>query len=280
VRAKVTTKLRISTVIVDDEPLARKGLSLRLAEFDNIEIVGECKNGLEAVTLIPQVRPDLVFLDIQMPGLNGFQVINKLQELNQPIPLIVFVTAFDSYAIKAFDVHALDYVLKPVDGRRLKDAVDKVVLTLERQQQDGDNQKLARLVADFTGDDCEDILRKLASGESISTNPYPDVLAIKDGSEVTRVALNDIKWIDAAGDYMCVHATDQTHIMRRTMKELEKDLDPKNFVRAHRSAIVNIKFVQKMVSHISGEYHLILNNGTELKVSRSHRDRVKDMIKL
>jgi two-component system LytT family response regulator len=276
----VTNKLRISTVLVDDEPLARKGLTLRLAEFDNIEIVGECKNGIEAVALIPQLRPDLVFLDIQMPGLNGFQVINKLQELKQPIPLIVFVTAFDSYAIKAFDIHALDYVLKPVDGRRLKDAVEKVQLTLQRKQQDGDNQKLARLVANFTGDDCEDILRKLASGESITTNPYPDVLAIKDGSQVTRVAVNDIQWIDAAGDYMCVHATDQTHIMRRTMKELEKDLDPKNFVRAHRSAIVNIKFVQKMVSHISGEYHLILNNGTELKVSRSHRDRVKEMIKL
>jgi two-component system LytT family response regulator len=276
----VTNKLRISTVIVDDEPLARKGLSLRLAEFDNIDIVGECKNGIEAVTLIPQVRPDLVFLDIQMPGLNGFQVINKLQELKQPIPLIVFVTAFDSYAIKAFDVHALDYVLKPVDGKRLKDAVDKVTLTLERKQQDVNNQKLAKLVADFTGDDCEDILRKLASGESITTNAYPDILAIKDGSEVTRVEVNDIQWIDAAGDYMCVHATDQTHIMRRTMKELENDLDPKKFVRAHRSAIVNIKFVQKMVSHISGEYHLILNNGTELKVSRSHRDRVKEMIKL
>jgi two-component system LytT family response regulator len=226
------------------------------------------------------VRPDLVFLDIQMPGLNGFQVINKLQELKQPIPLIVFVTAFDSYAIKAFDIHALDYILKPVDERRLRDAVDKVQLTLKRKQQDGDNQKLARLVADFTGDDCEDILRKLASGEPITTNPSPDILAIKDGSEVTRVAVNDIQWIDAAGDYMCVHATDQTHIMRRTMKELEKDLDPKKFVRAHRSAMVNIKFVQKMVSHISGEYHLILNNGTELKVSRSHRDRVKEMIKL
>ncbi|GAC18724.1 two-component system, LytT family, response regulator [Paraglaciecola arctica BSs20135] len=251
-----------------------------MAEFDNIDIVGECKNGVEAVTLIPQVRPDLVFLDIQMPGLNGFQVINKLQELKQPIPLIVFVTAFDSYAIKAFDVHALDYVLKPVDGKRLKDAVDKVILTLEHKQQDGNNLKLARLVADFTGDDCEDILRKLASGESITTNHYPDILAIKDGSEVTRVAVNDIQWIDAAGDYMCVHATDQTHIMRRTMKELENDLDPNKFVRAHRSAIVNIKFVQKMVSHISGEYHLILNNGTELKVSRSHRDRVKEMIKL
>lgn len=276
----MTKQLRISTIIVDDEPLARKGLSIRLAEFDNIDIVAECKNGIEAVTMIPQLRPDLVFLDIQMPGLNGFQVISKLQELKQTIPLIVFVTAFDSYAIKAFDVHALDYVLKPVDGRRLKDAVDKVLLTLERQQQDGNNQKLARLVADFTGDDCEDIFRKLASGESIVSTPYPDILAIKDGSEVTRVAVNEIQWIDAAGDYMCVHANDHTHIMRRTMKELENDLDPKKFARVHRSAIVNIKFVQKMVSHISGEYHLILNNGTELKVSRSHRDRVKEMIRL
>jgi two-component system LytT family response regulator len=272
--------VKIRTIIIDDEPLARKGLALRLAEFDNIEVIGECKNGLDAVTMIPKERPDLVFLDIQMPGLNGFQVINKLQELNQPIPLIVFVTAFDSYAIKAFDVHALDYVLKPVDAKRLKDAIDKVSVTLNLQQQGADQHKLARLVADFTGDDCEDILRKLASGEPITSNPYPEILAIKDGSEVTRVAVNDIQWIDAAGDYMCVHAADMTHIMRRTMKELENDLDPKVFVRAHRSAIVNIQYVQKMVSHISGEYHLILSNGTELKVSRSHRDRVKEMIKL
>ena len=272
--------MRISTVIVDDEPLARKGLSLRLAEFDNIDIVGECKNGIEAVALIPLVRPDLVFLDIQMPGLNGFQVINKLQELKQPIPLIVFVTAFDSYAIKAFDIHALDYVLKPVDERRLNDAIDRVLFTLEQKQQDVNKQKLARLVADFTGDDCEDILRKLASGESITSNKYPDILAIKDGSEVTRVAINDIQWIDAAGDYMCVHATGKTHIMRRTMKELEQELDPRKFVRTHRSAIVNITYVQKMISHTSGEYHLILTNGTELKVSRSYRDRVKDMVKL
>ncbi len=272
--------MKISTVIVDDEPLARKGLALRLAAFDNIEIVGECVNGLEAVTVIPQLRPDLVFLDIQMPGLNGFQVINKLQELKQPIPLVVFVTAFDTFAIKAFDVHALDYVLKPVDEKRLEEAINKVVATFVAQKQGGNNQKLARLVADFTGDDCEDILRKLASGETISVNAYPDILAIKDGTEVTRVAINDIQWIDAAGDYMCVHALDETHIMRRTMKELEQELDPKKFVRAHRSAIVNIRYVQKLVSHISGEYHLILENGTELKVSRSHRDRVKEMINI
>jgi two-component system LytT family response regulator len=273
-------KLKINTMIVDDEPLARKGLALRLGSYENINIVGVCNNGIEAVSLIPQIRPDLVFLDIQMPGLNGFQVINKLRELNQPIPLIIFVTAFDTYAIKAFDIHALDYVLKPVDENRLKVAVDKVAQYFLSHEEAGHKHKLAKLVADFTGDDCEDILRRLAMGEDIRTNQYSDILAIKDGSEVTRVDIKDIQWIDAAGDYMCVHATDKTHIMRRTMKELDEDLDPRKFVRVHRSAIVNINYVQKLVSHVSGEYHLILENGSELKVSRSHRDRVKEMIKL
>ncbi len=272
--------MKINTIIVDDEPLARKGLALRLADYDNINVVGECKNGIEAVSLIPQLRPDLVFLDIQMPGLNGFQVINKLRELNQPIPLIIFVTAFDTYAIMAFDIHALDYVLKPVDGKRLQAAVDKVAQYIALHEEEGHKHKLAKLVADYTGDDCEDILRKLASGEEINTNPYGEILAIKDGSEVTRVNINDIQWVDAAGNYMCVHATEQTHIMRRTMKELEDDLDPRKFVRVHRSAIVNINYVQKLVSHISGEYHLILSNGSELKVSRSHRDQIKEMIRL
>lgn len=273
----MTTKIK--ALIVDDEPLARKGLALRLAEFDNIEVLGECQNGLDAVTQIPKIRPDLVFLDIQMPGLNGFQVINKLRELNQPIPLIVFVTAYDTYAIKAFDIHALDYVLKPIDEKRLREALEKVEQVFEQHQEGDHKYKLAKLVADFTGDDCEDILRRLASGEPIEAQRYPDVLAIKDGSEVTRVPVEEIQWIDAAGDYMCVHANDGTHIMRRTMKELEEDLDPRRFVRAHRSAIVNIRFVNKMVSHVSGEYHLVLDNGTELKVSRSHRDRVKEMIR-
>lgn len=272
--------MKINTLVVDDEPLARKGLSLRLAEFDNINLLGECKNGLEAVSLIPQLQPDLVFLDIQMPGLNGFQVINRLKELKQTVPLIIFVTAFDSYAIKAFDIHALDYVLKPVDELRLRAAVDKVEHYLTLKNEGDHTLKLVSLVADFTGDDCEDILRKLASGEKITTLHYPDVLAIKDGSEVTRVAVSDILWVDAAGDYMCVHTSDQTHIMRRTMKELDQQLDPRKFVRVHRSAIVNINYVQKLVSHISGEYHLILSNGSELKVSRSHRDKVKEMIKL
>lgn len=269
---------KIKALIVDDEPLARKGLALRLEAFDTVEVIGQCQNGLEAVTQIPMLQPDLVFLDIQMPGLNGFQVINKLRELNQPIPMIVFVTAYDTYAIKAFDIHALDYVLKPIDETRLREALEKVYDVFEMHQEGEQKYKLAKLVADFTGDDCEEILRRLASGEALDTQKFPEVLAIKDGSEVTRVPTGDIQWIDAAGDYMCVHASDSTHIMRRTMKELVDDLDPRKFVRVHRSAIVNIKYVSKLVSHVSGEYHLVLENGTELKVSRSHRDQVKEMI--
>jgi len=270
----------IRAVIVDDEPLARKGLAIRLSDFKQVDVVGECSNGNEAVEKIPKLQPDLVFLDIQMPGLNGFQVIQKLKALQQPLPLIIFVTAYDSYAIKAFDIHALDYVLKPVDDNRLKGALDKVAEYFELHQEGQHKQKLAKLVAEFTGDDCEDILRKLADGEAIDSNQYPDILAIKDGSKVSRVPVKDIQWIDAAGDYMCVHATEGTYIMRRTMKELEDELNPKFFIRVHRSAIVNIQYVNKMVSHISGEYHLVLSNGAELKVSRSHRDKVKAMINL
>ena len=271
---------KIKTLIVDDEPLARSGLRLRLEKFDDVEVVAECQNGLDAVSMISQHRPDLVFLDIQMPGLNGFQVINKLKELKQPIPMIIFVTAYDSYAIKAFDVHALDYLLNPADDERLSAAIKKVREYYATQSQDEQSKKLVNLVAELTGDDCEEILRKLASGEAVETNPYPDVLAIKDGSEVTRVNVSDIQWIDAAGDYMCVHALDGMHIMRKTMKELEQELNPQLFVRVHRSAIANIRYVKKLVSHISGEYHLILNNDTELKVSRSHRDKVKAAMKM
>ncbi|WP_026374743.1 LytR/AlgR family response regulator transcription factor [Aestuariibacter salexigens] len=270
----------IKALVVDDEPLARKGMALRLSEIEGVELLGECQNGIDAVTDIPRLQPDVVFLDIQMPGLNGFQVIRKLQELKQPIPLIVFVTAFDNYAIKAFDIHALDYVLKPVDEQRLMDAVKKVKDYFSMHKEGEHKQKLVSLVADFTGDDCEDILRRLADGERIDSPSYPEILAIKDGTEVTRVPVSDIQWIDAAGDYMCVHTTDGTHIMRRTMKELEQDLDPNRFVRVHRSALTNIKFVKKLVSHVSGEYHIVLHNGTELKVSRSHRDRVKEMIRV
>ncbi|MEO2265883.1 LytR/AlgR family response regulator transcription factor [Pseudoalteromonas pernae] len=267
----------IKTIIVDDESLARKGLAVRLEQLDEIELVSQFAQGSDAVALCQEQQIDLVFLDIQMPGMNGFEVADALTHLPASHqPLVVFVTAFDRYAVQAFEVHALDYVLKPVDDDRLKQAVEKVQSHLKTQQDNAHKKKLASFVAGITGNNCEEILKKLASGDSLETKKYPESLAVKEQGEIIRVPTNTIQWVDAAGDYMCLHCSDgQTHILRKTMKELERELDPSLFVRVHRSAIVNSKQISKLVTQVSGEYLLVLGNGQELKVSRSYRDKVK-----
>ncbi len=167
-------------------------------------------------------------------------------------------------------------MLKPVDEDRLKQAVEKVQSHLKTQQDNAHKKKLASFVAGITGNNCEEILKKLASGDSLETKKYPESLAVKEQGEIIRVPTNTIQWVDAAGDYMCLHCSDgQTHILRKTMKELERELDPSLFVRVHRSAIVNSKQISKLVTQVSGEYLLVLGNGQELKVSRSYRDKVK-----
>jgi two-component system LytT family response regulator len=272
---------KIRTLIIDDEPLARKGLLVRLAGSESIQVIGECTNGREAISAIKTQKPDLVFLDIQMPVFNGFQVLHQLEAENIELPVVVFVTAYEQYAMKAFEVHALDYLLKPVEDNRLMEAIHKAEERFNSKQDVGQKQRLASLVSQFTGDDCEDILRRLAKGESLESQRYPDHLSIKDGGEVTVLKTRMISWIDAAGDYMCVHSVDgKTHIMRKTMKELESELNPDKFVRIHRSVIVNKNLVEKLVTHANGEYHLILENGQELKVSRSYKERAKEIINL
>ena len=272
----------LSTIIVDDEPLARKGLAVRLHSHNDINIVAQCNNGREAIEAIINFQPALMFLDIQMPGLNGFGVIQQIIEQGLPMPLVVFVTAFDQYAIKAFDVHAIDYLLKPVDEQRLSQAVDKIRLHKQSQQDSEHKSKLVRLVSDVTGNDCEKILQQLAQNNPVNLSPpseqYSDVLAIKDGGEVTRVMVKDILWIDAAGDYMCVYTEQGTHILRKTMKQLEEILDPKIFLRSHRSSIVNKHYIEKFCSQLNGEYFLVMKNGKELKVSRSYKEKVKQAI--
>jgi two-component system LytT family response regulator len=213
-----------------------------------------------------------------MPGLNGFQVIQTLIEQNLKIPMIIFVTAFDQYAIKAFEVHAIDYLLKPADESRLQQAIEKIRLNTQQQTDSLHKTKLVRLVSDVTGNDCEQILKELANNQSVSLSSYSDILAIKDAGAVTRVPVKEILWIDAAGDYMCVHTDENTHILRKTMKELEQCLDPKLFVRSHRSTIVNKNYIKKFCSQLNGEYYLVLNNDKELKVSRSYKERVKSAI--
>ena len=272
----------LSTVIVDDEPLARKGLAVRLQAHSDISIHAQCKNGREAIEILAAEPVDLMFLDIQMPGLDGFGVIQQIIEQGLPTPMVVFVTAFDQYAIKAFEVHAIDYLLKPVDESRLSQALEKIRQHRQVQQDSVHKTKLVRLVSDVTGNDCEKILEQLASNEAgdLAQNltQYTDVLAIKDGGEVTRVMVKDILWIDAAGDYMCVYTGEGTHILRKTMKQLEEILDPKVFIRSHRSSMVNKNYIEKFCSQLNGEYFLVMKNGKELKVSRSYKEKVKQAI--
>ncbi|WP_371379247.1 LytR/AlgR family response regulator transcription factor [Thalassotalea aquiviva] len=268
----------LKTLIVDDEVLAQRGLEIRLQPFEKIEIIGCCSTGRTAIEKIVELKPDLVFLDIQMPGLNGFEVVKELKDVMDEMPRIVFVTAFDQYAIKAFEIHAIDYLLKPVNHDRLTLAIEKVAKDIAQAQDSEHKEKLVQFVSEITGNDCEQILQELANNTPVSINSYPQTLAIKDVGETSLVLTKDILCIDAAGDYMCVHTNSDTHILRKTMKQLEEMLDPKMFLRIHRSCIVNKQYIDKFGNHVNGEYYLILTNQKELKVSRSYKDKVKQAI--
>ena len=261
----------LSAIIVDDEELARQGLAMRLQEIDGVEVLAQCSNAREAIQAISEKEPDVVFLDIQMPGKTGLEMISEIQ--GDIMPMVIFVTAYDDYAVEAFKVHAVDYLLKPVETERLQEAIK---LAKDHKAQDSlrdEKEKLMGMVVALTGKSPAAIGQMLESDEELVEQP--DRLAIKDGSSITFVPVRDIDWIDAAGDYMCVHVQGQTHIMRTTMKELEAKLDPSIFQRVHRSTIVNLERVEKVSSHINGEFHLTLSCGTSLKMSRSYKDKVK-----
>ena len=263
---------RIRTLLVDDERLARRGLELRLAAAPDVEIVGECENGREAIEKALSLEPDLMFLDIQMPGLSGFEVLARLPQ--DSMPVVVFVTAFDRYAIDAFEARALDYLLKPVEDARLEHALTRVRQYLDEREALKQRERMLGLLADVQGAgelDPEMLLERMTTPAS----RFPEVLAIRTGREVVRLRSSEIDWIDAAGDYMCVHAGNATHVLRGTMKDLEASLDPAAFQRIHRSAIVNLKRVRKLRPHANGEYFLTLEGGQELKLSRTHRDKVE-----
>tara|TARA_B110000858_G_scaffold123333_1_gene140631 strand:- start:18756 stop:19574 length:819 start_codon:yes stop_codon:yes gene_type:complete len=261
----------LKAIIVDDEELARQGLEMRLSNFENVEIVKSCTNAKEALKAIAELEPDLVFLDIQMPGKTGIEMIREIQ--SDILPMIIFVTAYDSFAVEAFEIHAIDYLLKPVEHERLLEAVDKACQHKSQVGDAGEKQRLLNLLVSLTGKS-QTAIGEMLDAEDQSTE-HADRLAIKDGSSITFVPIKDIDWIDAAGDYMCVHVAGATHIMRTTMKELESKLDPSIFQRVHRSTIVNLRRVEKVSSHINGEFHLTLSDGSFLKMSRSYKEKVK-----
>ncbi len=266
---------KIRTIIVDDETLARRGLTLRLEKYQDIEIIAECRNGREALSTIEELSPDLIFLDIQMPGINGFEVVRKLQ--SDTMPLVVFVTAFDQYAVEAFDIHAVDYILKPIEDERLSTAVKRVRQHMVQTDSENQKKRLMDLITNITGETPAKIDQMIA-GEDYQTETYPEKIAIKDRGEITLVPSKEIAWVDAAGDYMCIHAQEQVHVLRSTMKNLIEKLNPNSFQRIHRSTIVNLEMIEKVCSHINGEYYLVLKGGSRLKMSRSYRDKIKHII--
>jgi two-component system LytT family response regulator len=270
----MTSTPGIRTIIVDDEPLARRGLELRLRSAPDIVLLRQCANGREALAAIAEDQPDLMFLDIQMPGLSGLDVVAQVPQ--ESMPMVVFVTAFDSYAIRAFEAHALDYLLKPVDDARLAAALERVRAQWQQRQALEQRAQLLALLADVTGKG-EISATDVAQAAATAQEPprYASMLPIRSGRETVRLDVATIDWIDAAGDYMCLHADGQTHVLRATMKELEEMLDPAVFQRVHRSTIVNLARVRSLRPHLNGECFLKLQSGTEIKLSRSFRDKVE-----
>ena len=267
---------KIRTVMVDDEPLALQGLKIRLEQFEDIEIIGTASNGREAVKVIRAEKPDLVFLDIQMPGMGGFDVVKALA--NEELPIIIFATAFDQYAIKAFEAHASDYLLKPIEEERLEQAIIKVREQISEHIAIEQNARLIDLIRNMDEPPEIELSEILTTDDITSKKQFESQFNIKDRGEITIVGVDTIEWIDAAGDYMCLHTDSKTHILRETMKNMEKRLDPDVFKRIHRSTIVNINMIEKLASTSSGKYLITLKNGSNVQASRNYREALKQFL--
>ncbi len=251
---------KLSALIVDDEKLARDLIRAHLQNIDCINILGECCNGLEAIDKIVRNQPDLVFLDIQMPGLTGLELISHIQ--SDVMPLIIFTTAYDEFAVKAFELHAVDYVMKPIEYERIEMAA---IRALERKNTGNLLEEKSKLL---------NALQKIENKQDTTkgmAHLYESKLAITESGTTNFIPFKDISWIDAAGDYMCVHAKGETHILRSTMKDLEVKLTAPYFQRIHRSTIVNLRDVDKIEKLTKGEALLHLDEVTSLKVSRNYR---------
>jgi two-component system LytT family response regulator len=260
-----TTK-SVRVLIVDDEPLAREGVRLMLAGEADLEVIGEAASGPEAVAAITSLQPDLVFLDVQMPGMSGFEVLAALPGPGRP-PAVVFITAFDEHALRAFEVHAVDYLLKPVDDRRFRAALGRAREALRLSQVSDLSERLRSLIARY-----EEQRPPERPGRTLQR------LAIRSAGRVVFVEVADIEWIEAADYYVQIYVGKHSHLHRQSMNSLEEQLDPERFLRIHRSAIVNVAQVRELRRHGRRELVAVLQGGVELKVGRSHRDKLARLV--
>jgi two-component system, LytTR family, response regulator len=261
---------RLRVALVDDEPLARERLHTLLTACPNVDIVAECETGEEAVLALASSAVDVLFLDVQMPGLDGFDVLEALGEMigADSLPAIVFVTAFDSYALKAFEVSAVDYLLKPFDRSRFERALARA-------------KARARRFAGPEAPNCEQqalmaLLRALRADRKVCDD-YAHRFAARSGNKLNLVRVEEVDWIDAAGNYARLHVGGRTHLVRETMTELESRLDPNRFVRVHRSIIVNVERVTTVEPYAHGEYVLTIRDGTRLTSSRTYSARLRTL---
>jgi len=264
--------VKTRTLIIDDEPHAREGIRIRLKEFKNIQIVGECSSGIEAVKSINSHRPDLLFLDIQMPEMNGFEVLKKVTVT--PLPVIIFVTAFDKYAIKAFEYHAVDYLLKPIREDRFKNAIRSALSEISHRNLELYANKLKSAVNDYL-----EITEEKTEGYQAPAvqKKYLDRIMIKFKDRVSVIPILEIDWIESAGDYVYVHSSSQKHILRETLTALEQRMDPQKFIRIHRSTIVNVEKIKTLRLNEHSDFDVYLFSGVKLRLSRSYRAHFEQM---
>lgn len=260
--------MTIRTILVDDEKLAIQGMQLRLEPFDDVEVIETCQNGREAIRAIKTLKPDLVFLDIQMPGFDGFSVVQGVMEIEPP--LFVFVTAYQEHAIRAFEANAVNYLMKPVDADKLADTIERVRIRLAEKKSSEEAEKLKNVLSEVAPEAAEEF----SADDAEAASRFERLINIKDRGQIFRVEVGSIEHIEAAGDYMCIYTGDNSLILRETMKDLERRLDPRKFQRVHRSTIVNLDQVRQVKPHTNGECFLVLDSGAEVKVSRSYRDVV------
>jgi two-component system LytT family response regulator len=262
-----TPKLRV--LIADDEPLARRGIAARLARSPDVEVVGECADGLEAIEKISSLRPDLVFLDVEMPHADGFSVVDAIGV--DRMPTVVFVTAYDQYAIRAFDARALDYLLKPIDDDRFDLALARARERLDQRRESAVARRLSQVLLEgrVRGED-------EPRTDTAGSGAYVRQFLVKRNGRVILVPVDEVDWIEAARDYVRLHVGRVTHLLREAIATVESRLDPVQFVRIHRSTLVNISRIRELHPHSNREYIVVLRDGTELKLSRGYRGRLKD----
>jgi two-component system LytT family response regulator len=251
---------KIRALVVDDEPLARDRVTSLLQQEADVEVIGACHDGTQAVAAIHNQAPDLVFLDVQMPGHNGFEVIEAVGA--DRMPTVIFVTAYDEYALRAFEVHALDYLLKPFGRERFRETLRHARASLERRRAGDLGRRLLALVNDI--------------------KPEPsklERLVVKSGGRVCFLRTDQIDWIEAAGNYVRLHLGEESHLFRETMTRMEARLDTRQFVRIHRSRIVNTDRVKELQPWFNGEYVVVLQSGTRLTLSRGYRDKLQEQLK-